>query len=87
MEKIKVIIVDDHPTVRMGIAKLLENQRITTEHGGTYTGRPVTELITTENCIIKFRTEYKLGVLEARRFIEQAIEREKDIRIHHPDKT
>ena len=26
MEKIKVLLVDDHPTVRMGISKLIENQ-------------------------------------------------------------
>lgn len=78
---------NNSPYSEESIAALLLKQRINTEHGGTYTGRPVTELITTDDCVIKFRTEYKLEESEARRFIEQAIKRERNIGIHHPDKT
>lgn len=69
------------------LAEQLCGDRIITQHGDEYTGRPVTEMVRTEIGLIKFRTEYKLADLEARRFIMHAIEQERRLGVYHPDKT
>ncbi|VAW97793.1 hypothetical protein MNBD_GAMMA21-506 [hydrothermal vent metagenome] len=69
------------------LSTLLSAERINTEHGEAFTGRPVTEIISIDNSVLKFRTEYKLGEIEARRFVQQAVEYEQKTGIHHPDKT
>lgn len=71
----------------MQLAKYLTGTRINTRHGDEFTGRPVTQIVSTEIGVIKFRTEYNLPELEARRFVSQAVEREHNIGIHHPHKT
>ena len=56
-------------------------------HGEAFNGRPATRLIAVDGHIIKFRTEYRLDETRARRFVEQAVARERELGIHHPHKT
>jgi predicted phosphodiesterase len=60
---------------------------ITARHGDTFTGRPTTRLLVSPGHVIKQRTEYKIKEKDARRFITQAIERERKLGIYHPSKT
>ena len=69
------------------LVDFLSGNRISTRHGDEFTGRPVTQIVTTEIGVIKFRTEYTLPDLEAHRFVAKAVERERQIGIHHPLKT
>lgn len=65
-----------------GIAALLRRQGRRAGGDSGYAGRPVTELITDGHDFIKLRTEYSLPERDARRFIEQAIEREAAVGVH-----
>jgi predicted phosphodiesterase len=77
----------DSPYTREVLVNYLSGNRINPEHGDEFTGRPVTQIVATEIGVIKFRTEYTLPELEARRFVAKAVERERQIGIHHPRKT
>lgn len=69
------------------LTEYLHRQRIRTEHGQAFTGRPSTEIIETPAGVIKFRTEYTLSEYDARRFIEKNISREAQLQVHHPHKA
>jgi len=70
------------------IARLIDSATtVATRHGDTFTGRPSTRLLVSPSHIIKQRTEYQLKEKDARRFITQAIERERKLGIYHPSKT
>jgi predicted phosphodiesterase len=69
------------------IAEILQNQATAAGPGKTLAGRPVTNIITSEEHLVKLRTEYQLPKLQAQRFIEQAVSREQELNVHHPDKT
>lgn len=77
---------DSHYTVDI-IKCVLQQQNISASHGTKFTGRPVTELICDDIDLIKIRTEYNLAEHEARLFIEQSIEKERELKVYHPFKT
>ncbi len=62
-------------------------QSVAAGHGEAFNGRPATRLIAEGEHIIKFRTEYQLDEKQARRFVEQAVARERQLGVHHPHKT
>jgi predicted phosphodiesterase len=55
--------------------------------GESYTGRPVTALLEHRGQVVKLRTEYQLPPSQARRFVAQAVARERLLGVHHPHKT
>ncbi|HHM06509.1 MAG TPA: metallophosphoesterase [Gammaproteobacteria bacterium] len=57
------------------------------EHGGEFTGRPTTHVLANDEHVVKLRLEYRLDALAARRWIEQALARERTLGVHHPAKT
>jgi predicted phosphodiesterase len=78
----------DTPITAEQITTLLDSATaITTRHGDTFTGRPATRLLVSPSHIIKQRTEYQIKEKDARRFITQAIERERKLGIYHSSKT
>ena len=80
--------VGDTPCSAEQITTLIDSATaVATRHGDTFTGRPSTRLLVTESHIIKQRTEYQLKEKDARRFITQAVERERKLGLYHPSKT
>ena len=69
------------------ITEILQNQMTAAGPGKTLAGRPVTNIIADKEHLVKLRTEYNLPKLQARRFIEQAVEKERNLNVHHPHKT
>ncbi len=69
------------------ILSACRGQQMAAGHGEDFVGRPVTALIDTGDDVLKLRTEYQLSLPQARRFVEQAIEREQLLAVHHPHKT
>ncbi len=69
------------------IENMLQQQRVSTRYGEKFTGRPATELICSDTNLIKIRTEYNFAEHEGRRFIEKAVKKERELKIHHPLKT
>ena len=69
------------------ILSACQQQTTMAGHGEDYVGRPATALIDTGEAVLKLRTEYQLPLSQARRFITQAIERERLLAVHHPHKT
>lgn len=80
--------VGDTPCSAEQIAAIIDSATaVATRHGDTFTGRPATRLLVSPTHIIKQRSEYQLKEKDARRFITQAIERERKLGIYHPSKT
>ncbi len=80
--------VGDTPYTAEQIASLIDAATpVAIRHGDTFTGRPSTRLLVTPNHIIKQRTEYQLKEKDARRFIDQALARERKLGIYHPSKS
>jgi len=78
---------DHQPYTEETVLAGLALKRTRAGYGEEFTGRPTTTLINTQQHIIKLRTEYQLPALQARRFITQAIDQEKKLSVHHPDKS
>lgn len=80
--------VGDTPCDSAVIMRLLdEANQVVNRHGESFTGRPTTHLLVSESHVIKQRTEYKLKEKDARRFIDQAIERERRLGLYPPAKS
>jgi predicted phosphodiesterase len=56
-------------------------------HGGTFTGRPGTKLICSDNLVVKLREELTFSSNDMRRWIDRALERERRLEVHAPEKT
>lgn len=80
--------LDDTATTEDQISTIITSAaEVAPRHGDTFTGRPSTRLLVSPSHIIKQRTEYQLKEKDARRFITQAVERERKLGIYHPSKT
>lgn len=80
--------VGDTPCSDAIISHLLGNaEQVVNRHGESFTGRPTTRLLVADTHVIKQRTEYNLKEKDARRFIDQAIERERRLGLYPPQKT
>ncbi|HEY0634490.1 MAG TPA: hypothetical protein VGE00_03825, partial [Gammaproteobacteria bacterium] len=80
--------IGDTPFTSAQITRLIEAATpVVNRHGDTFTGRPSTLLLVTDSHIIKLRTEYQLKEKDARRFIDQALARERRLGVYHPSKT
>jgi len=77
----------DSPYDSASILAACHQQQVMAGPGEALAGRPVTALIDIGSDMLKLRTEYQLPVASARRFVEQAIERERLLGVHHPHKT
>lgn len=87
---LKIELIDPPPLTPYDETMLLtacRQPQISAGYGEQFTGRPVTRLIDTGQHIIKFRTEYELPIAQARRFVTQAIARERELNVYHPHKT
>lgn len=56
-------------------------------HGGLFTGRPSTRLFCSDDVVVKMREELRFSLRDMRRWIEQALERERRLAVHAPQKT
>ncbi len=77
----------DSPYDSASILAACHRQQVMAGPGEALSGRPVTALIDIGSDMLKLRTEYQLPMASARRFVEQAIERERLLGVHHPHKT
>lgn len=69
------------------IENLLTLPLIELEHGKTFTGRPHTRLHSDDHNILKIRTELHFDEKSAKRWVNQALEKERLLNIHLPSKT
>ena len=70
------------------IAALLAGGRPTQAgSSGPFTGRPSTVLVADEALVLKKRCELRYRPGDQERWIRQAVERERALRVHHPAKT
>lgn len=56
-------------------------------HGGAFTGRPGTKLFCTDDLVVKLREELRYSPRDMRRWIELALDKERRLGIHAPQKT
>src|SRR5690606_25308448 len=56
-------------------------------HGGRFTGRPGTKLFSSEDLVVKLREELQFSPRDMRRWIERALEKERRLGVHAPQKT
>lgn len=56
-------------------------------HGGEFTGRPATALYSDHRAVVKIRSDILLKEAEAQRWCQTRIEKERNLNVHHPDKT
>ncbi|MDD1605567.1 MAG: metallophosphoesterase [Methylococcaceae bacterium] len=69
------------------IKKLLLLASETLMVGHDFVGRPGTQIHASETNVIKIRTELNFNKDKARRWIKQALEKERQLAVHHPYKT
>lgn len=69
------------------IASLLQENHTDLVYGASFMGRPGTRLYAGTDDIVKIREELETNQKQARRFIEQRLEQERTIKVHHPHKT
>ena len=60
---------------------------VTVQKGSGFEGRPCTQLLVTDNYVIKLRTELRFNERDAKRWIEKQLHQERLWAIHHPSKT
>jgi hypothetical protein len=69
------------------ILVLLQGERTDLSHGATFTGRPGTCIYASDTAVCKVHAELNLDPRSARRWVEQALQKEKNLGIYHPGKT
>lgn len=69
------------------ICDILGGDEEALNHGGAMSGRPATRIYASDAYIVKLRTEYATARRSARGFVENAVDRERRLGIHHPSKT
>jgi len=69
------------------IEQLLDAPALVMHHDGEFTGRPTTVVHATDDCVLKQRAAPEGDVAAVRAFVEDALNRERLLRVHHPDKT
>jgi diadenosine tetraphosphatase ApaH/serine/threonine PP2A family protein phosphatase len=56
-------------------------------HGGAFTGRPGTRVFSSDEVVVKLRAELTFSPSDMRRWIERALEKERRLAVHAPQKT
>lgn len=69
------------------IREVFSYREQTLMHGAAFTGRPATKIIADDHYVIKCRSEYRFDEYNSKRWINQALEKERQYHIHHPAKT
>ncbi|MCV6639424.1 metallophosphoesterase family protein [Candidatus Albibeggiatoa sp. nov. NOAA] len=69
------------------VNQLLEQEQTKLVHGETFTGRPCTQVHISTKHVVKVHNEIKLSLFSAKRWVQQALEKERKYQIHHPKKT
>jgi predicted phosphodiesterase len=69
------------------ILLLLQTQPTDLHHGKTFTGRPGTQIYIDHDTVLKIRSEIHLEPFSAKRWATQALDKEKQFNVHHPQKT
>jgi len=69
------------------VLNLLQTQKTDLLHGDTFTGRPGTLIHIDADAVLKVRGELHLDLFSAKRWAIQALEKEKNYQVHHPQKT
>lgn len=69
------------------ILPALAGTQQTLTHGGTFTGRPGTKLFCSDDLVVKLREELTFSAHDMRRWIELAIDKERRLGVHAPQKT
>ncbi len=69
------------------VLNLLQTQRTDLLHGKTFTGRPTTIIHIDDQAVLKVRGELHLDLFSAKRWATQALEKERNYQVHHPQKT
>lgn len=69
------------------VSQLLEQEQTALVHGDTFTGRPCTQIHISEQDVVKIHNEINLSTFSAKRWVQQALEKERKYQVHHPHKT
>lgn len=69
------------------VLNLLRAQKTNLSHGDTFTGRPGTIIHIDDQAVVKIRGELHLDMFSAKRWVTQALGKEKNYQVHHPQKT
>lgn len=69
------------------IASLLAGERLPLRHGADFVGRPVTALFHDGTAVAKLHTEFDWSPPVMEKWGRKTLERERDLGVHHPDKT
>lgn len=80
-------IAPEHAIDEARIREALCGTPQTLSHGGTFTGRPGTKLIVTDDLVVKLREELCYAPRDMRRWIDLALDKERLLRVHTPHKT
>lgn len=69
------------------VSSLLQENHTDLTYGESFMGRPGTRLYAGAQHIAKIRDELEIDEKQARRFVEQRLQQERQINLHHPHKT
>lgn len=69
------------------IATLLSAERTPLRYGTEFVGRPVTAVFQDETLLAKLHTEFDWAPLVMEKWVLKALQRERELGVHHPDKT
>jgi predicted phosphodiesterase len=69
------------------VLALLQQEATDLSHGAAFTGRPGTRIYADAHAVCKIHAELNLDPRSARRWVEQALQKEKNLALYHPSKT
>lgn len=80
--------ISGHPTFSSEtISTLLSGERTPLRLGTDFVGRPVTAVFRGDTAVAKLRTEFDWSPPVMEKWIRKTLERERELGVHHPDKT
>lgn len=69
------------------IRALVDSPRHELAHGGDLTGRPHTRIHAENGHLVKIKEELQMNLVSSQRYVDQALRRESELAVHHPEKT
>jgi predicted phosphodiesterase len=80
-------LAPEHTIDESRIQKALSGTAQKLTHGGEFTGRPGTKLFCSDDLVVKLREELRFSPRDTLRWIELALEKERRLGVHAPQKT
>jgi len=91
MENHNIEVIGELSTSPVTHAQILDILKsalsVSVQKGSSFEGRPTTQLLITDDYVIKLRTELRFSQRDAKRWIEKQLASEKAYCVYHPSKT